>query len=52
MTVLGLFFTRGVSLRQWIDSGLFDREVLIYQHHLSSHQFDEIIWFTYGILDE
>lgn len=51
MTVLGVFFTRGVSLRQWLDSGLFDREVLIYQHHLLSRQFDEIVWFTYGVSD-
>jgi glycosyltransferase involved in cell wall biosynthesis len=51
MTVLGVFFTRGVSLRQWLDSGLFDREVLIYQHHLNSGQFDEIVWFTYGVFD-
>lgn len=51
MTVLGVFFTRGVSLRQWLDSGLFDREILIYQHHLNSRQFDEIVWFTYGVSD-
>jgi hypothetical protein len=39
MTVLGVFFTRGVSLRQWVDSGLFDREVLIYHVHLDSEFF-------------
>ena len=52
MNVLGVFFTRGVSLRKWIDSGLFDREVLIYKNHLKSKLFDEIIWFTYGVADE
>jgi len=51
MTVLAVFFTRGVSLKQWLDSGLFDREVLIYLHHLNSHQFDEIVWLTYGTSD-
>jgi glycosyltransferase involved in cell wall biosynthesis len=51
MSVLGLFFTRGVSLLQWVDSGLFDREVLIYLRHLKNRQFDEIVWFTYGAYD-
>jgi glycosyltransferase involved in cell wall biosynthesis len=49
--VLGLFFTRGVSLRQWLDSGLFDREVLIYQEHLDLGYFSKIYWFTYGAND-
>lgn len=51
MTVLGLFFTRGVSLRKWVDSGLFDREVLIYHTHLESGFFSQIYWFTYGADD-
>lgn len=48
MRVLGLFFTRGVSLRQWVASGLFDREVLIYRIYLESGLFDAIRWYTYG----
>lgn len=52
MTVLGVFFTRGVSLQQWVETGLFDREVLIYRHHLDNGVFDEIVWFTYGARDE
>ena len=51
MTTLGVFFTRGVSLRQWVDSGLFDREVLIYHAHLESGFFSWIYWFTYGVED-
>lgn len=51
MTVLGVFFTRGVSLRSWINSGLFDREVLIYHAHLKSGFFSKIYWFTYGADD-
>lgn len=51
MTVLGVFFTRGVSLKQWVDSGLYDREVLIYQQHLRSELFERIYWFTYGSAD-
>lgn len=48
MTTLGLFFTRGVSLRKWVDCGLFDREVLIYHKHLESGFFSRMFWFTYG----
>ncbi len=51
MTTLGVFFTRGVSLKQWEDSGLFDREVLIYREHLSNGLFDTVYWFTYGATD-
>jgi glycosyltransferase involved in cell wall biosynthesis len=51
MTVLGVFFTRGVSLRQWVESGLFDREVLIYHVHLDSGFFSRVCWFTYGADD-
>jgi glycosyltransferase involved in cell wall biosynthesis len=52
MTTLGVFFTRGVSLRLWVESGLFDREVLIYHAHLDSEFFSKIYWFTYGDDDE
>lgn len=52
MTVLGVFFTRGVSLQQWVESGLFDREVLIYHVHLDSRFFTKIYWFTYGDDDQ
>ena len=48
MTTLGVFFTRGVSLKQWVELGLFDREVLIYHEHLRNGLFDGIEWFTYG----
>lgn len=48
MKVLGVFFTRGVSLMQWLETGLFDREVLIYHAHLDSGFFSKIYWFTYG----
>lgn len=51
MTVLGLFFTRGVSLEQWVESGLFDREVRIYRMHLAHGRFSRIFWFTYGASD-
>jgi glycosyltransferase involved in cell wall biosynthesis len=51
MTVLGMFFTRGVSLRKWVESGLFDREVQIYHSHIKSGYFSRVYWFTYGVDD-
>jgi len=51
MTTLGVFFTRGVSLRNWVTAGLFDREVLIYHAHLASGFFSRIYWITYGVDD-
>ena len=47
----GRFFTRGVNLKQWVESGLFDREVLIYHAHLNSGLFSRVYWFTYGADD-
>lgn len=51
MKALGLFFTRGVGLCQWLESGLFDREVLIYHVHINSGYFSRVYWFTYGAND-
>jgi glycosyltransferase involved in cell wall biosynthesis len=51
MLSLGMFFTRGVSLRQWVESGLFDREVFIYHAHIDSEFFSRIYWLTYGTDD-
>lgn len=50
--VLGLTFTYAVSLREWYEKGLLDREKRIYEEHLSRAHFDKIVWFTYGIGDE
>ncbi len=47
---LGLFFTRNVSLKYWYESGLLDREKLIYEKLLSKNMF-KIYWFTYGTGD-
>jgi glycosyltransferase involved in cell wall biosynthesis len=43
---LALFFTAGVSLKTWYDTGSIDREVVIY-HELSKY-FKHIYFFTYG----
>jgi glycosyltransferase involved in cell wall biosynthesis len=50
MTLL-LFFTRGVSLKIWSDSGLLDREKLIYEEHLNKGNLKKVYWLTYGCND-
>lgn len=49
--ILGLFFTRGVSLQLWFRSGLFEREKIIYEEHLKSGYLQKVYWFTYGSED-
>jgi glycosyltransferase involved in cell wall biosynthesis len=44
---LALFFTRSVGLRQWVESGLFDREKMIYERHLAKGSLTNVIWLTY-----
>jgi glycosyltransferase involved in cell wall biosynthesis len=48
---LALFFTCGVSLKTWIDTGLFDREKQLYEEHLRRGHFKKIYWLTYGTDD-
>ena len=45
---LALFFTRNVSLKLWVDSGLFDREKLLYEEHLRRGSLRKVYWLTYG----
>ena len=49
---LVLFFTRGVSLQHWINSGVLNREKKIYESLLDKKVFDKIYWFTYGSDDQ
>lgn len=49
MTILGVFFTRGVNLRKWFDSGLLDREVLLYREHIRTGSLGRVYWFVYGV---
>lgn len=49
--ILALFFTRGMSLETWVETGLFDREKLIYEEHLKRGHFERIYWLTYGSND-
>lgn len=48
---LALFFTRGVSLKLWLDTGLFDREKQLYEEHLRRGHFRKVYWLTYGTDD-
>lgn len=48
---LALFFTRGVSLREWLQRGMFDREKRIYEEHLRRDHLRRVLWFTYGADD-
>ena len=45
---LALFFTRGISLKTWIDTGLFDREKQLYEEHLCRGHLRKVYWLTYG----
>jgi glycosyltransferase involved in cell wall biosynthesis len=49
--VLGLFFSFGMSVSGWYDSGLLSREKLIYEKLVSQDIFKKIYWFTYGSKD-
>lgn len=49
--ILALFFTRRVSLKLWVDTGLFDREKLLYEEHLRRGHLRKVYWLTYGTDD-
>src|SRR5688572_8253781 len=50
MTTLTLFFTRGHSLRDWINVGMFDREVALYRQLLQAGI--QVQFVTYGNASE
>ena len=50
--VLVLFFTRGVSLMEWVERGMFDREKRTYEELLRRGHVDEVLWLTYGEHDQ
>jgi len=49
---LALFFTRGISLKIWLETGLFDREKLVYEEHLRQGNLKKVYWITYGSGDK
>lgn len=48
---LVLFFSRGVSLKEWLDTGLLDREKALYERHLNEGVLTRVTWLTYGCDD-
>jgi glycosyltransferase involved in cell wall biosynthesis len=48
---LALFFTRGISLKLWLETGLFDREKQLYEEHLRRGHLRKVYWLTYGQKD-
>jgi len=50
--ILGLFFTKGISVDLWEKKGLLDREKIIYEKLIEKKYFSKIFWFTYGINDK
>lgn len=48
---IALFFTRGVSIKEWIDKGLFDRETALYDSLATSTEIENIYLLTYGAND-
>jgi glycosyltransferase involved in cell wall biosynthesis len=51
MIVLGVFFTRGISLKNWVETGLFEREILLYNRYIENKFCSKIYFFTYGVFD-
>jgi len=47
---LGLFFTRGVSLKMWHEQGILEREIKPYLEYARSLK--EVYFFTYGDGDD
>jgi glycosyltransferase involved in cell wall biosynthesis len=50
--VLALIFTQGVSVEQWAQLGLLDRERLPYERLVRDGVFERVLWFTYGPRDK
>ena len=49
---LSLFFTKGISLKNWVELGILDREKSLYETLLEKKKFEKIYWFTYGSSDK
>lgn len=49
---LFVFFTYGISIERWIESGLIHRELQIYKKLIENGYIDEVIFLTYGTNDE
>ncbi|EOB3674781.1 TPA: glycosyltransferase family 4 protein [Vibrio vulnificus] len=47
-----LFFTRGVSINEWVEKGLFDREIALYESIAEISKIEKICLLTYGSSDK
>ena len=43
-----VIFTYGISLKHWVDSGIYDREMLLYQGLEKEHGI-EFTFITFGV---
>lgn len=50
--ILGVFFTKGISVERWHKMDLLDREKLLYEEFIKRNIFQKIFWFTYGSDDK
>ncbi|MBD3344918.1 MAG: glycosyltransferase [Chitinivibrionales bacterium] len=48
---LALFFTYRISLKDWIEQGVLEREKLLYERLLDNKAVSAVYWFTYGAGD-
>ena len=48
---LAVFFSIGISLKNWTEKGLLNREKLIYEYLIGRGTFNKIYLFTYGTED-
>ncbi|MCJ8347135.1 glycosyltransferase family 4 protein [bacterium] len=48
---LALIFTRKVTLKNWIDTGILSRENFLYETMIQDGFCKKIYWFTYGVED-
>lgn len=50
--VVALIFTQGVSVADWHEQGLLDRERLPYERLVAAGRASRVLWFTYGADDK
>lgn len=45
-------FSLGMSVERWLQSGIYDKEKVIFEEYLENRIFDRIYWLTYGLNDQ
>jgi glycosyltransferase involved in cell wall biosynthesis len=41
-----------MSVKKWIDMGIYDKEKIIFEEYIKNKVFDNVMWLTYGIDDD